>query len=64
MLIFVSNNRKIFRSCIRIEILFVTFKPMEAEFDKELSIPMYYGMIDEEVQYVIDKVNKFRDLEI
>ena len=25
----------------------------------ELSIPMYYGMTDEEIQYVIDKVNKF-----
>lgn len=25
----------------------------------ELSIPMYYGMTDEEVQYVIDKVNDF-----
>lgn len=27
---------------------------------KELSIPMYYGMADEEVQYVIDKVNEFK----
>ena len=26
----------------------------------ELSIPMYYGMTNEEVQYVIDKVNEFR----
>lgn len=26
----------------------------------ELSIPMYYGMTDEEVWYVIDKVNEFR----
>ena len=26
----------------------------------ELSIPMYYGMSDEEVQYVIEKVNEFR----
>lgn len=26
----------------------------------ELSIPMYYGMKDEEVQYVIDKVNEFK----
>lgn len=26
----------------------------------ELSLPMYYGMADEEVQYVIDKVNEFR----
>lgn len=25
----------------------------------ELSIPMYYGMSDEEIQYVIEKVNKF-----
>ena len=26
----------------------------------ELSIPMYYGMTDEEIQYVIDKVNDFK----
>ena len=26
----------------------------------ELSIPMYYGMTDEEVRYVIDKVNEFK----
>ena len=26
----------------------------------ELSIPMYYGMTDEEIKYVIDKVNEFR----
>ncbi len=26
----------------------------------ELSLPMYYGMTDEETQYVIDKVNEFR----
>lgn len=26
----------------------------------ELSLPMYYGMTDEEVEYVIDKVNEFR----
>ena len=26
----------------------------------ELSIPMYYGITDEEVQYVIDKVNEFK----
>ena len=26
----------------------------------ELSIPMYYGMTDEEIQYVIDKVNEFK----
>lgn len=26
----------------------------------ELSIPMYYGMTDEEIQYVIDTINKFR----
>lgn len=25
----------------------------------ELSIPMYYGMTDEEIQYVIDKINEF-----
>lgn len=27
--------------------------------DTELSIPMYYGMTDEEVQYVIDSINTF-----
>jgi len=27
--------------------------------DTELSIPMYYGMTDEEVQYVIDVLNQF-----
>ena len=26
----------------------------------ELSIPMYYGMSEEEIQYVIDKVNEFK----
>lgn len=26
----------------------------------ELSLPMYYGMTDEEVQYIIDKVNEFK----
>lgn len=26
----------------------------------ELSIPMYYGMTDEEVQYIIDSINEFR----
>ena len=26
----------------------------------ELSIPMYYGMTDEEIQYVIDKINEFK----
>ncbi|MGN0438544.1 MAG: DegT/DnrJ/EryC1/StrS family aminotransferase [Lachnospiraceae bacterium] len=26
----------------------------------ELSIPMYYGMTDKEIQYVIDRVNEFR----
>lgn len=26
----------------------------------ELSIPMFYGMTDEEIQYVIEKVNEFR----
>lgn len=26
----------------------------------ELSLPMYYGMTDEEVQFVIDKVNEFK----
>lgn len=28
--------------------------------ETELSIPMYYGMIDEEVQYVIDRINEFK----
>ena len=27
--------------------------------ETELSIPMYYGMTDEEVQYVIDCINEF-----
>ena len=26
----------------------------------ELSLPMYYGMKDEEVDYVIDKINQFK----
>ena len=26
----------------------------------ELSIPMYYGMTDEEIQYIIDKINEFK----
>lgn len=25
----------------------------------ELSIPMYYGMTDEEIQYVIERINEF-----
>jgi dTDP-4-amino-4,6-dideoxygalactose transaminase len=28
----------------------------------ELSLPMYYGMTEEQIQYVIDKVNEFRFL--
>ena len=28
--------------------------------ETELSIPMYYGMTNEEVQYVIDRINEFR----
>ena len=28
--------------------------------ETELSLPMYYGMADEQIQYVIDKVNAFR----
>lgn len=28
--------------------------------ETELSIPMYYGMTDDEVEYVVDKVNKFK----
>ena len=34
--------------------------PVAEEISRtELSLPMYYGMIDEEVQYVIDAVNAF-----
>ena len=28
--------------------------------ETELSIPMYYGMTDEEIQYVIDSINQFK----
>ena len=28
--------------------------------ETELSIPMYYGMTDDEVQYVIDRINEFK----
>ena len=28
--------------------------------ETELSIPMYYGMTDQEVQYVIDRINEFK----
>ncbi len=35
--------------------------PIAEEISKtELSLPMYYGMTDEEVNYVIDKVNEFK----
>ena len=27
--------------------------------DFEFSIPMYYGMTEEEVQYIIDTINRF-----
>ena len=27
--------------------------------DTELSLPMYYGMTEEEIDYVIDAVNQF-----
>ena len=27
--------------------------------ETELSIPMYYGMTNEEIQYVIDRINRF-----
>ncbi|WP_022756271.1 DegT/DnrJ/EryC1/StrS family aminotransferase [Butyrivibrio fibrisolvens] len=34
--------------------------PIAEEISKtELSLPMYYGMKDEEIEYVIEKVNKF-----
>lgn len=36
------------------------FPIAEEIFATELSLPMYYGMTDEETQYVIDKVNEFR----
>ena len=28
--------------------------------ETELSLPMYYGMTQEEIQFVIDRVNEFR----
>ena len=35
--------------------------PIAEEISKTvLSIPMYYGMTDEEVNYVIDKLNAFK----
>lgn len=35
--------------------------PIAEEISRtELSIPMYYGMTDEEIQYVIDAINEFR----
>lgn len=35
--------------------------PIAEEISKtELSIPMYYGMKDEEIQYVIERINEFR----
>lgn len=35
--------------------------PIAGEISEtELSIPMYYGMTDEEVQYVIDRINEFK----
>ena len=35
--------------------------PIAEEISRtELSLPMYYGMTDEEIQYVINKVNEFR----
>lgn len=36
------------------------FPIAEAISDTELSIPMYYGMTDEEIQYVVDKINEFK----
>ena len=34
--------------------------PIAEEISRtELSIPMYYGMKDDEVQYVIDAINEF-----
>lgn len=35
--------------------------PIAEEISKtELSLPMYYGMTDEDIQYVIDVINRFR----
>ena len=28
--------------------------------ETELSLPMYYGMTDDEISYVIDAINSFR----
>lgn len=36
-----------------------SFPIAEAISDTELSLPMYYGITDEEVQYVIDVINKW-----
>ena len=34
--------------------------PIAEEISRtELSIPMYYGMTDEEISYVIDAINRF-----
>ena len=34
--------------------------PIAEEISRtELSIPMYYGMTEEEVQYIIDTINRF-----
>lgn len=37
-----------------------TFPIAEEISATELSLPMYYGMTNEETQYVIDKVNEFK----
>ena len=35
--------------------------PIAEEISKtELSIPLYYGMTDDEIGYVVDKVNEFK----
>ena len=35
--------------------------PIAEEISKtELSLPMYYGMTDDEIQYVIDSLNSFK----
>ncbi len=36
------------------------YKVAETISETELSLPIYYGMKDEEIDYVIDKVNSFR----
>ena len=35
--------------------------PLAEEISRtQLSLPLYYGMTDEEINYVIDKINEFK----